>query len=297
MARRLPRWHWIRAVRAHGPRVPAICSVLYALAVRMDESGEAYPSQRTIAADTALGERTVRDAILEARRAAWIAVVDHVRPGQAWRRSHYIACIPDSLNLSEVDLGRDVDLEAMADAIGSQHGDIADQMHGLPRRVRGAAPRKAKGAATIAARSKAQKGEGAANGGVKVRQRVQEGAATIAENVRQPSPTKFPSEVPIKTLREGHVAGDATARVKDAQVKKPEPGTQPHPMAVSLNGSDPVAMAPEVLQEAKKPEPEPKRDLTPDIRKLIESGQTPADVLKILGKRGVTMQDVREAMT
>lgn len=297
MARRLPRWHWIRAVRAHGPRVPAIRSVLYALSVRMDESGEAYPSQRTIAADTALSERTVRDALLEARRAVWLAVVDHVRPGQAWRLSHYIACVPDSLNLSEVDLGRGVDLEHMADVAGSQHGDIEDRMHGLPRRARGAGPRRAKGAATIAARSKNEKGKGAANGGVKVRQPVQEGAAIGSNNVRQSSPTKFPSEVPIKTLREGHVASDATLSVTDAQGEEPEPGTQPHPMAATLNGTDSFASGPEVFKESRRPEGEPMRDLKPAIRKLIESGQTSEDVLKILGKRGVTMQDVRDAMT
>jgi hypothetical protein len=300
MARRLPRWHWVRIVMQVGPRIASVRSVLFALSVRMDESGECYPSQSTIAADTAMGERTVRDSILEARRTAWLAVVDHIRPGQAWRRSHYVACVPDSLNLADVDLGRDVDLEHMADTIGSQYGDVQDRMHGTRRRLHPdrAKSRHAKGAAAIAARSKGEKAKGAAKRSMKVRQLTTEGAANDSKKVRPLSPTKFPSEVPINTFGEGRIASDAPDRVKDAQGQNQEPGTQPQPATPSPNGSARRTIPPEVLHGIgiPKPEPKPKRDLAPSIRKLLEAGETPDAVQKILASHGCTLQDVREAM-
>lgn len=169
--RRLPRWHWIRIVRVHGPKVPAIRAILFALAVRMDERGEAWPSQKLLAADIASTERTVREAVLEARRAAWLAVVDHVRPGQAWRLSHYIACVPNSLNLESVDLGKDadgnpIDVEGMALQWCAQYGEIDDRMHGLPSRARDRAKaRRPKGAAITSPRKVNGTGQGPVNAG------------------------------------------------------------------------------------------------------------------------------------
>lgn len=41
---------------------------------------------------------------------------------------------------------------------------------------------------------------------------------------------------------------------------------------------------------------EAKRDLGPSIRKLLDAGQSPADVQKILSSRGCTLHDIREAL-
>ena len=313
MARRLPTWHWIRVVRARGPTVPTIRAVLYALAVRMDDNGEAFPSQRTIATDTALGERTVRDAILEARRMGWLAVVDHVRPGQSWRLSHYIACVPNGLNLADVNVGRDVDLERMSDVVGSEHGDVDDRMHGLPRRARGAGPRTAKGAAAIAARSKGEK--------AKVRQLTQkgaatgaEGAATIAGKVRQPSPTKFPSKFPSKFPKKGRIASDAPDRVKDTGNQKPEHGTQPDQAAGKPNGNGNRIVPSEVLQgfgplgTLDRPRgrrngfpsgrPVDPKEAEPRIRKLILTlpHLSDGEVAKILGADPSAVRNIRHSM-
>lgn len=203
MARRLKAWHWIRTVRAHGPDVASIRSVLFALYLRMNDWGEAYPSHKTIARDTALSERTVGDAIREARRLMWLAATETDRPGQSWKRSYYFACIPDSLDLSQVNLGKNVDLEALTDAIASQVGDIFDRVHGLPadKRRRGAKARPSKGAAKIAAsRKNRRKGAATAASGPATDAK---GPATDAEKVRQPSPTKFPSKFPNKSPEEG----------------------------------------------------------------------------------------------
>lgn len=309
MARRLPTWHWIRVVRAHGPRSPSVRAVLYALAVRMDDRGEAFPSQRTIASDTALSERTVRDAVLEARRTGWIAVAEHARPGQGWRLSHYVACVPDSLNLSSVDLGRDVDLERMSDQVVSERGEATDRLHGLPRRNRGGGPRTAKGAATIAARRERETLQGAAIERSNVRQPSPERAATIAGNVRQPSPTKFPYKFPSKIPEKGRIASDAPARVKDAKGKKPRPGAKPEPTAAKPNGSGALESASEVLRGFGGAEhrpaprrPEPAQPARPDpearIRKLILTlpHLSDGEVAKILGADPGKVRTVRHSM-
>jgi hypothetical protein len=276
MARRLTPWHWIRLVRERGPKVSSVRTVLFALAVRMDKYGEAFPSQELLGKDTALSVRTVRDALLEARRTCWLAVVDHARYGQAWRLSHYIACIPDSLNLAAVKLRLGVDLESMADIVALKHGDVKDRMHGLPRRVRGGGQRGTKGAAT-------KRNE--------VRQPSLQGAAIDRNNVRQPLPTKSPSKVPIQVpTQEGRIASDAPTCAKDADVRKPKSGTQSHPKVATLSGSDPIATPSEVLHEAGKPEPKP--NLSGHIRQLLQAGQVPGDVQKILGGRGCTIEDV-----
>lgn len=294
---------------AEGPPVPAIRLTLFALSIRMDEAGEAFPSQETIAADTAIGERTVREAILEARRLCWLAVVDHLRPGKAWRRSHYIACVPDSLNLADVSLGRDVDLDRIAEQCRAQLGEASDKLHGSRRRPRAdrAKPRSAKGAAAkgaavIAAGSNPKQDIGAAAIAKKVRPPRPKGAAAIAKKVRPSSPPKSPSEYSSNKQSEGRALARETPRVKNAHDRDPEPGTQPEPPAPTANTGRAPTGAPEVLQDVlqdvgiQKPQAQPKPDLSPLIRKLINEGQTPDATQKILSGRGCTLEDVLEAI-
>jgi hypothetical protein len=308
-------------VRTHGPEVPAVRAVLYALAVRMDDDGEAFPSTNLIAADTALGERTVRAAILGARRGGWLAVVQRTRPGQAWRHSRYVACVPDSLDLAAVNIGKDTDLESIADAWAKQRGDITDPLHGAPSADPSdrARPRQPKGAAAIAARLKrertegaaviaarsdcehGQPGEGAATGA--------EGAAVIATKVRPPSPEtcgrdrllsthlKYPKEV----LIEGRAASDATTYDPEAAAGQATEGATETAAASPDDGSRPT-VAPEVRHGEPQPGPQPlptprqPPDLLPSIRKLLAAGETPDSVVKILSRRGCTLHDVREAL-
>lgn len=147
MARRLPAWLWIRAVRSHGPAVSSIRSVLMAMNLRMDKAGEAFPKAEQLAADTALNERTVREALLEARRLGWLAVVDRVEPGRSWRRLHYFATVPGDVDLRE--LGAAIGTGADLPAIAQQLGECADPSHGASRAPhrRGARRRRATGAA------------------------------------------------------------------------------------------------------------------------------------------------------
>lgn len=235
MARRLPQWHWIRTVRAHGPTVASIRAVLLALAIRMDDRGEAFPSQRTIARDTALSERTVRDALLEARRTSWLAAKERGGRGRAWRHLHYYACVPDHLDLSQIDLGRGVDLEKMAEYWASQEGDILDPMHGLPRAPgrRGAKARSAKGAAICAS--------GTATGAGR--------PETRDTKVRQPSPTKSPSKFPGKDPHEGRAPMRTPGDGRSASDSSMEHGTQPEPKTSNSTDSGQRNNLSEVVQE------------------------------------------------
>ena len=186
----------------------------------MNELGEAYPSQEVLAADTALGVRTVREAVLEARRHGWVGVMEHLRPGQAWRRHHYVACIPDSLDITSVELGGNVDLAAVIESTAAQWGDVLDPLHGRlsTRPSDRARQRSPKGAAITAARRGRdavegaaitaaplrESGEGAAVDRQDVRQLTQEGAAVDRQDVRPSSPIKVPSEGSIgRDQREG----------------------------------------------------------------------------------------------
>jgi hypothetical protein len=255
----------------------------------MDEAGEAFPSQNMLAADTAIADRTIREAILEARRLSWLAVENHVRPGQAWRRSHYIACVPDGLNLAGVNLGREVDLERMADEWQAKYGEACDTMHGARRSVGAdrAKPRKPKGAAAkgadvIAAHSSMKRSRRADVASETCGRGAHEGADVASEKVRTPSPTKFPSEVPMKYPSEGPALTRETGRVENAQEGKPELGT-PNPQAApettmpATNASALRHIASEGLQGLPRPEPPKRRQPTAEagakfIAALIEAG-------------------------
>lgn len=286
---------------AHGPKVPTIRSVLFALSVRMDESGEAFPSQRKLAADTALSERTVREALLEARRQCWVAVNGHLRPGQAWRLSYYVACVPDHLNLANVNLGRGVDLEMMSDQSIAQHGEADDRLHGTrpTKRSDRAKPRKAKGAAkkradAIAARSKAKRYQGAATDVKDVRQLTAQGAATDSRMVRTPSPTKYPSKFPFEVpIEEGHALARTTPVIEEMGNREEYPDGY-LPIAASTDSSATPPLRPEGLASRK---PSRESGLL-YIEALVTGGDDPIDALRHAqrARYPVTESDLRELL-
>lgn len=290
MARRLPRWHWIRAVRQHGPRVASVRCVLFALAVRMDEAGEAFPSQATLAADTSLSERTVRDAVLVARSEGWLAVVEHFMSGQAWRHSYYIACVPDRLDLTRVDLGKSIDAGVTADHWAAQHGHVDDPMHEAPigRGLDRARPRKPKGAAMASARSvptSAEEPERCGRRPQKVRQLAQEGADVDRKKVRTPSPTKFPSEVPIlSSQQEGHALKRATAL---GGTGNPEMES-----AATSDGSAPPAADPEVLRGKRKPKTPTAESGRKYIATLVQDGIPLPQAIEYARKARYPIQEI-----
>lgn len=249
MARRMKRWHWIRLIMAQGPVVASVRVVLFALSVRMDDAGEAFPSQKTIAADTALSERTVRDAILEARRAGWLAVVECTRSGSTWRRHHYVACLPDRLDLSRVSLGKGVDAEQIANICAAQLGDVDDPLHGKPRSEggRGARSRRAKGAAAMKGSYARKRSESAATAAADAATTTED-SATSSTKVRQPSPTKFPSKFPIKSPQEGSVQERTPSNELIATNWPLQHGPQSEPAVSNPIDSSRPAIPSEVLQ-------------------------------------------------
>lgn len=275
MARRPPPWLWSVLIRDYGPPDPTLKLCLHTIRTFMDANGDAFPSQTTIAGAASLTDRVVRSKLKKAERLKWLSVNVAGHSGQGWRRHGYQTCIPDSVPLTDKQ-------EQLADCQESRVGAPDDDRERAepcsspspvtPVNVRNDVPRGAEPDAPT--------------------------CGTSTQKVRNHVPTNSDPKYSKKYSSEGHVASDATARVKDAQGKKPEPGIQPHPMADTLRGIDPFAVAPEVLQEAKKPEPKPERDLKPDIRQLLDVGEPPEVVHKLLASRGCTLEDVlREAMT
>lgn len=253
LARRLPAWHWARIVRTHAPAVPAVRAVLFALYTRMDRDGEAFPSQALIAADTAFSERTVREALLEARRSCWLALIDSHRPGQGWRCGRYVACVPEDLDLASINLGGKVDLQRIVDQCLGVLGAIEDPLHGQARhggdRAKARTP---KGAAAKSAQVKAAMQPAMASarsvgsltqeafpeafeapdvGGNGRRQMAPLGPDAEGSNMRTPSPTKSGSEdFNEDSTREGHAPGRATTGWgrddEDHEDETSEPGTE-----------------------------------------------------------------------
>lgn len=93
------RWNWCRIVASeHGPASSTTRHVLLTLALHMNEHGQgAWPSQKKLATESGLSERTVREHLALAEAQSWIAVHQRRRPQQAWFVHEYVATIPAEL--------------------------------------------------------------------------------------------------------------------------------------------------------------------------------------------------------
>lgn len=89
-------WMWLMASE-HGPESPTTRLVLHTLALHMSAKGDScWPSLDTIAEESGLSRRAVQDNIAAAIESGWITKEEiPLRNGQAWRKMHYFAEIPD----------------------------------------------------------------------------------------------------------------------------------------------------------------------------------------------------------
>lgn len=134
---------WMRAVRDYTPKPPANSSrygVLWALALRLDATGQGYASQRQLAGDVVVNERTVRRHLDWARTAGYLVQT---------RRGHRIkdgTAIASEWRLSQPDMGvllgepaGDVTADSHRDIPTGQSADPTGQT-GIPNRTRVSAP-------------------------------------------------------------------------------------------------------------------------------------------------------------
>jgi hypothetical protein len=102
MSKKSPRFDWERAViSAHGPESPTTRFVLLVLATywNKDAGLPAWPSIRTLAANSRLSERAVFKHLDIAVGEGWITRHQFKDPSnkQGWRRNAYSMSLPDSL--------------------------------------------------------------------------------------------------------------------------------------------------------------------------------------------------------
>jgi hypothetical protein len=92
----LDKWEWLDVLASeHGPADPSTRLVLFVLGLHMSQSGErCFPSQKLIAARSALSERSVRVHLDRAEAGGWIGIYRKRRGGQAWFVNEYVASIP-----------------------------------------------------------------------------------------------------------------------------------------------------------------------------------------------------------
>lgn len=85
-----------------GPESSTTRHVLLALSLYMGEKGDgAFPSTRTLAADTGLSRRTVEKHLREAESQGWIGRDQHGFGGMGWKRYDYAASLPERLKGGE----------------------------------------------------------------------------------------------------------------------------------------------------------------------------------------------------
>jgi hypothetical protein len=120
MPRPVSPWTWRRALRDYGPDDPGLLVSLYTLNTYMDRDGYAWPSQSLWAKGSRVTERTIRRHMERAVALGWLAVETAGRTGQGWRHYAYRACVPDHLQLDDLD-------ESISDALTAQNGGIDPQ--------------------------------------------------------------------------------------------------------------------------------------------------------------------------
>lgn len=153
MPEKIKVWSWRQAI-AKAKLESSTKLVLFILANYMNEhGGGCYPTVETITEESGLSDRTVRTHLHKARDAGFIEVRKHGFSGQEWANNEYHARYPEHMVTQDIDENQSK-----------------------------------KGAATIAAASLQQQENGAAT----ITAALDEGAATIAEKVRQPLPTNSP---------------------------------------------------------------------------------------------------------
>jgi hypothetical protein len=110
-------WTWRRMLREHGPDDPGFLLAMLMLGTYMDQQGFAYPGQQAWAKAARKSVRMLQRYIARGRREGWINVVNAGRSGHGWRFNGYRCCVPDYVDLGELD-------QTLADSVQSQAGDI-----------------------------------------------------------------------------------------------------------------------------------------------------------------------------
>lgn len=92
----IDRHLWVDLIRTgYGPSSPTSRHVLLALNIFMSESGDAFPSTRTIAVASGLSERSVCTHLIQMQNQGWILRRTAGKGGQGWKRYMYQVSIPD----------------------------------------------------------------------------------------------------------------------------------------------------------------------------------------------------------
>jgi hypothetical protein len=101
MGRMSPLFTWRSAI-VTSDLPPQVRLVALALSLHMNErGGSCFPSQKTLAAETGLGDRQVRRHISTLRKSQWLMISYKERP--SGRRAFYTATVPIEAELRAVD--------------------------------------------------------------------------------------------------------------------------------------------------------------------------------------------------
>lgn len=112
-------------IKKHGPPAPTTRYVLLMLATYMRCDGShCFPSAETLADDTCLSDRAVRNHLKEAIHTGWITrKAQGAAGGQAWRRSIYTPLIPENVRQEVPDLPKRAEGGAARSGEGAEPDD------------------------------------------------------------------------------------------------------------------------------------------------------------------------------
>jgi hypothetical protein len=258
-------------LRDHGPADPWLKLVLFTVNSFMDESGECYPSQESIARAAGMGVSTVRRKVAEASRAHWLAIVSRaVYGGKHWKQYAYRACAPDSIVEDFEPTNGTVTGIGLADTWESQHGGIeAENLTGTMF------PQLGKRRIPPATGGKAVHAPPAPSGA----KRVQMQARTEAPPARDASTARSRTKHRPLTTEAPPAAGCEVPILSSKEKFQEEGAADAAPLSLATGSGIHV----ETRTDAKKRM----------IRALLANGKAPSAILEVLAGYHVTPEDIR----
>ena len=255
-------YDWRNAVASRqGPANDTTRLVLLVLSLHMNPQGVAWPSQDHLVQRTALGRRTVQRALERAESEGWIVRGLRTQPGRKWRLTQYRGTLPGYIDIREKPW---------------EPGDCFRRSATMtpPLHERGVTmtPSCAVAGSLTAEPLPSVPPPDADELASSVHERGVIGATRWRQSctdMASPWRTNSPENYPENSSREG-----ALTRTVDQQGSDDTEPRSPSPNQTAANGKEGVT------------------DSNAAIRRLLDLGQSPSDIVRVLSGRGVTLADV-----
>lgn len=258
-------WTWRRALRDHGPQDRGYLLALMMLGTFLDRYGFAFPSLATWAAASRNSIRQQQRYLARARGDGWLVVERAGRRGKGWAFNGYRCSVPDSIKLDDRDQEIGDGLESQAGSIGHDVAVSSPWINGNDATM--SLPTEG-GTDTVMASPAVTRCTGDA---------LPNPRGTVGDDISGAMATTNPTDGYDKSSTwSRHPDGQLTPALRTLAFRT---RALEAPLARSARDQE----APEITESAKQQA----------IGKLLAAGHTDGDIAKMLGGRGVTIEQVR----